>query len=494
MSSGIKRLAKETAVYGLSSILGRFLNWMLVPMYTRVFTNTGDFGVVTNLYGWTALLLVILTYGMETGFFRFINKKEEQEPMRVYSTVLASLGFTSALFFVLVMLLLQPICNGIGYGEHPEYIAMMAGIVAVDAFCCIPFAYLRYKGLAWRFAGIRLFNIFLNIALNIFFLIACPAIYESHPESISWFFRPDYGVGYVFVANVVTTLATFVMLLPYMFPAFKSRCNTALLKEILRYSFPILILGIAGIFNQTADKILFPFLFEDKDYANEQLGIYGACFKIAVVMVMFIQAFRYAYEPFIFARNKSDDNKKAYSEAMKYFIIFALFIFLGVMFYLDILKYFVGENYYPGLRVVPIVMLGEFFFGIYFNLSLWYKLIDQTEWGAYFSAAGCVATVAIIILFAPSYGYMACAWASFVCNLLMMFLSYFIGQKKFPIKYDLKSAATYFCLAAVLYALAMYPEIESEWLRLGYRTVLLLVYAGIVLKKENVLQRARISR
>lgn len=494
MSSGIKRLAKETAVYGLSSILGRFLNWMLVPMYTRVFTNTGDFGVVTNLYGWTALLLVILTYGMETGFFRFINKKEEQEPMRVYSTVLASLGFTSALFFVLVMLFLQPICNGIGYGEHPEYIAMMAGIVAVDAFCCIPFAYLRYKGLAWRFAGIRLFNIFLNIALNIFFLIACPAIYEKYPESISWFFRPDYGVGYVFVANVVTTLATFVMLLPYMFPSFKSRCNTALLKEILRYSFPILILGIAGIFNQTADKILFPFLFEDKDYANEQLGIYGACFKIAVVMVMFIQAFRYAYEPFIFARNKSDDNKKAYSEAMKYFIIFALFIFLGVMFYLDILKYFVGENYYPGLRVVPIVMLGEFFFGIYFNLSLWYKLIDQTEWGAYFSAAGCVATVAIIILFAPSYGYMACAWASFVCNLLMMVLSYFIGQKKFPIKYDLKSAATYFCLAAVLYALAMYPEIESEWLRLGYRTVLLLVYAGIVLKKENVLQRARISR
>ena len=211
-------------------------------------------------------------------------------------------------------------------------------------------------------------------------------------------------------------------------------------------------------------------------------------------MVMFIQAFRYAYEPFIFARNKSDDNKKAYSEAMKYFIIFALFIFLGVMFYLDILKYFVGENYYPGLRVVPIVMLGEFFFGIYFNLSLWYKLIDQTEWGAYFSAAGCVATVAIIILFAPSYGYMACAWASFVCNLLMMVLSYFIGQKKFPIKYDLKSAATYFGLAAVLYALAMYPEIESEWLRLGYRTVLLLVYAGIVLKKENVLQRAKISR
>lgn len=481
---GLKQLAKETAVYGLSSIVGRFLNWMLVPMYTRVFTNTGDFGIVTNLYGWTALLLVILTYGMETGFFRFINKKEEQEPMRVYSTVLASLAVTSTLFFGLVMLLLQPICQGIGYTEHPEYVAMMAGIVAVDAFCCIPFAYLRYKGLAWNFAGIRLFNIFLNIALNIFLLVVCPKLYQQHPEWIDWFYLPGYGVGYVFVANVVTTAATFLLLLPYMRPAFKVRADFSLLKTILHYSFPILLLGIAGIFNQTADKILFPFLFEDKTYANEQLGIYGACFKIAVVMVMFIQAFRYAYEPFIFARNKSSDNKKAYSEAMKYFIIFALFIFLGVMFYLDILKYFVGEHYYAGLRVVPIVMLGELFFGIYFNLSLWYKLIDETEWGAYFSAAGCIATVAIILLAGPVYGYMACAWASFACNLLMMLLSYFIGQKKYPIAYDLKSAAAYSVLTAILYAAAMLPDIRPEWLKIGYRTIFLIIYILIVWKFE----------
>lgn len=483
---GLKQLAKETAVYGLSSIIGRFLNWMLVPMYTRIFTDTGDFGIVTNLYGWTALLLVILTYGMETGFFRFINKKETAEPMRVYSTVMLSLAMTSVLFFTFAMLLLQPICRGIGYTEHPEYVAMMAGIVAVDAFCCIPFAYLRYKGLAWNFAGIRLFNILLNIALNIFFLLVCPQLWKNHPdwEWMRCFYSPDYGVGYVFVANVITTAVTFLMLLPYMLPALRAKADFNLLKSILRYSFPILLLGIAGIFNQTADKILFPFLFEDKAYANEQLGIYGACFKIAVVMVMFIQAFRYAYEPFIFARNKSSDNKKAYREAMKYFIIFALFIFLGVMFYLDILKYFVGKSYYAGLRVVPIVMLGELFFGIYFNLSLWYKLIDETEWGAYFSAAGCVATVAIILLAAPVYGYMACAWASFACNLLMMLLSYFIGQHKFPIKYDLKSAATYTLLAAVLYAAAMLPAIGGEWQRLGYRTILLLIYTCVVWKKE----------
>ena len=226
-------------------------------------------------------------------------------------------------------------------------------------------------------------------------------------------------------------------------------------------------------------------MFDDKEYATTQLGIYGACFKVAVVMVMFIQAFRYAYEPFIFAKNKSEgDNTKAYSEAMKYFIIFSLIIFLGVMYYLDILKYFVAAEYYPGLRVVPIVMLGELFFGIYFNLSFWYKLIDQTQWGAYFSTVGCIVTVLMIVLLAPSFGYMACAWASFASNLLMMVLSYVIGQKKFPIQYDLKSAMVYSVLAAVFYVAGILPQIDSEILRLGYRTLLLLVFLVIVIKRD----------
>ena len=480
----MKRLAGETAIYGVSSIVGKFLNWMLVPMYTRVLATESDFGIVTNLYAWTALLMVILTYGMETGFFRFMNKKEIKLPMRVYATTLFSLAFTSVLFMVFVFSALTPVSNFLGYGAHPEYIGMMAGIVAVDAFCCIPFAYLRYKGKAWRFAGIKLLSIFLNIILNIFFLITCPWLHTHYPEAISWFYRPDYGVGYVFVANVFTTLITLLLLIPDILPGIRAKVDGTVLKQILRYSFPILILGIAGIFNQTADKILFPFLFDDKEYANEQLGIYGACFKIAVVMVMFTQAFRYAYEPFIFAKNKSDDNKKAYSEAMKYFIIFALFIFLGVMFYIDILKYFVGPAYYPGLRVVPIVMLGELFFGIYFNLSFWYKLIDQTQWGAYFSTIGCVVTVLMIVLLAPVYGYMACAWASFASNLLMMILSYAIGQKKFPIQYDIRSAVIYGILAVLFYAAGMLPRIDSEILRLGYRTVLLLIFLAIIIRRD----------
>lgn len=480
----MKRLAGETAIYGVSSIVGKFLNWMLVPMYTRVLATESDYGIVTNLYAWTALLMVILTYGMETGFFRFMNKKEIKLPMRVYATTLFSLAMTSVFFMVLVFAALTPISHSLGYEAHPEYVGMMAGIVAVDAFCCIPFAFLRYQGRAVRFAGIKLFNIFLNIALVIFFLIACPWLYEHVPGLVSWFYVPDYQVGYIFIANVATSAVTFLLLVPDMVPGLREKASFVLLKQMLKYSFPILILGIAGIFNQTADKILFPFLFEDKDYANTQLGIYGACFKVAVVMVMFIQAFRYAYEPFIFAKNKSDDNTRAYSEAMKYFIIFSLIIFLGVMYYLDILKYIVPVEYYPGLRVVPIVMLGEFFFGIYFNLSFWYKLIDQTQWGAYFSTIGCVVTVLIIVLLAPTFGYMACAWASFASNLLMMILSYVIGQKKFPIQYDLKSAAVYGVLAVAFYAAGMLPRIDSELLRLGYRTVLLLIFLAIIVKRD----------
>ncbi|MDR1525968.1 MAG: polysaccharide biosynthesis C-terminal domain-containing protein [Tannerella sp.] len=484
MAGGMKRLAKETAIYGLSTIIGRFLNWMLVPVYTYKLESTGEYGIVTNIYGITALLMVLLTYGMETGFFRFINKKEEKEPMRVYASALYSVAFTSLLFLAGVLTFLKPASEALGYASHPEYIGMMACLAAMDAFCCIPFACLRYKNRPVRFMTIKLLNIGLNIGLNIFFLVICPEISARHPEWISWFYRPDYGVGYIFITNIFTSALTFAMLIPDMMPGFRAKFDVRRLREMLRYSFPILILGLAGILNQTADKILFPFLFDDKDYANSQLGIYGACFKIAVVMVMFLQAFRYAYEPFIFSKNKDSDNKKTYAGAMKYFIIFSLIIFTGVMFYLDLLKHLVPENYYAGLIVVPIVMLGELFFGIYYNLSVWYKLTDRTQWGAYFSIAGCAVTIVVIIGFVRHYGFIACAWASFASNLLMMLLSYFTGQRKFPVNYDLRSAFTYGLIAAICYAAGMMPQIDSIFLRLAYRTVILAVFIGIFIKKD----------
>ena len=474
----------RSVIYGLPSIIGRFLNWLLVILHTRALTGTSEYGVVSNIYGWTALLLILLTYGMETGFFRFINKKDEQEPMRIYATTIYSIAFTSSLFIALALIFLNPVSGALGYASYTEYIGMMAFIVAIDAFCCIPFAYLRYKGKAKRFASIKMITILLNIFLNIFFLVLCPKINESFPELISWFYNPAYSVGYIFIANVFTTALTFVVLIPDMLPGLRARFDRQVLGKMLRYSFPILILGIAGIFNQTADKILFPFLFDDKNHADSQLGIYSACFKIAMVMIMFIQAFRYAYEPFIFAKNKDDDSKKSYVEAMKYFIIFSLVIFVGVMFYLDILKYIIDSEYRSGLMVVPIVMLGELFFGIYYNLSVWYKLTDQTKWGAYFSITGCILTVAIIIGFVPVYGFIACAWASFASNLLMMLLSYFVGQRKFPVPYNLRSALFYGVVVAVVYFAGMMPQIESDILRLSYRTVLFLFFIGIIIKKD----------
>jgi O-antigen/teichoic acid export membrane protein len=292
-------------------------------------------------------------------------------------------------------------------------------------------------------------------------------------------------VGYIFVANVVTSVLTLLLLTPHFLTALKIKPDLQLLKKLLRYSAPILVLGIAGIFNQTADKILFPFLFDDKNIADQQLGIYGACFKIAVVMVMFIQAFRYAYEPIVFANAQQDNKHEAYAAAMKYFIIFALLIFTGVAFSLDILKLLVQPDYYPGLKVVPIVMVGEIFFGVYFNLSVWYKLTDKTTWGAVFSIIGSVVTVAIIITAVPIYGFIACAYASLISNIIMTSLSYAAGQKVMPIKYDVKSAATYSIITVAVYALGMFPTIPNVTLRLAYRAALWIAFAAFTVYREQ---------
>lgn len=485
--AGIKSLAKDTAVYGLSSIIGKFLNWLLVPFYSYMLEQTGDYGIVTELYGWTALALVILTYGMETGFFRFINN-ENYAAKQVYSTSLSILSLTSLLFIFLGFTLLPGISTGMGYAQHPEFIGMLIVVVAVDAFCSIPFAYLRYKNKALHFASIKLLMIFTNIFFNLFFIWLCPKIHRWNPALIDWFYKPDYGVGYVFVSNLISTGITLLALLPY-FIKVKFDFNPLLLKKMLRYSLPLLVLGIAGIMNQTFDKIIFTHLFEDQAYAKAQLGIYGACYKVAVIMMMFTQAFRYAYEPYIFAKHREVDNRQAYAEAMKYYIIFAFLIFLGVMFYLDILKYLIHSDYHAGLSVVPLVLLCYLFQGVFFNLSLWYKLIDRTQWGAYISLFGMVITILGNVLFVPRYGYIAAAWVSFVCFFLMMVTSWSLGQKHYPIRYDLKSAAIYTLLTAGLYLLGMFLPIEPLWLKLLFRTMLLLVFLWVLIARDLPLKQ-----
>ena len=485
--TGIKSLAKDTAIYGMSSIIGRFLNWCLVPLYTYKLA-TGEFGDVTNLYAWMALLLVILIYGLETGFFRFANDGAERDPKTVYSTCLFSLATTSAIFMGLVFLFQSPISRLLKLSEHPEYILITAAIIAMDALCALPFAYLRYLKRPIRFAALKLLFIALNIILNLFFLVVCPWIWKHAPEWINWFYDPTYGVGYILISNLLGTFIVLLALSPEIV-RIPWRFRPDLLKRILRYSFPLLILGVAGIMNQTLDKILYPMLISDPVAAKSGLGIYGANYKIAIVMVMFTQAFRYAYEPFIFAQNKGEDKRVAYAEAMKYFIIFGLFIFLGVMFYLEILRYFIDPDYFSGLQVVPIVMIAELFFGIFFNLSLWYKLTDKTQWGAYFSLFGLAITLTINIAFVPRYGYIACAWAAFTCYFAMMIASWFIGQHYYPIRYDLKGIGKYLLLALVLYVIALWIPIENQILRLSFRTILLVLYILYVIKKDLPLKQ-----
>lgn len=476
MAKGLKALAQQTAIYGMSSIIGRFLNYLLVPLYTaKLSAASGGYGVVTNIYAITALLLVVLTYGMETGFFRFVNKPEEKA-QKVYANVLISIGATSLLFVVGCLAFLSPISQFLGYEAHPEFIGMMALVVAMDAFQSIPFAYLRYQNRPLRFAFYKLLFIVMNIGLNLFFFIAAPWLYQHHPEWISWFYHPSYGVGYVFVANLICTSLVMLLFLPSLLRV-KYTFDAALLKRILKYALPILILGLAGILNQTIDKVLFPFIMGKTAEATQQLGIYGAASKVAMIMVMFVQAFRYAYEPYVFSKSNDQDSKTTYAKAMKFFIIFSLLAFLVIMFYLDIIRYLIAPDYWEGLRVVPIVMFSGIFMGIYFNLSFWYKLIDETKWGAYFSLIGCGIIVALNIILVPHYGYMACAWASFVGYFIIMLLSYVVGQKKYPIHYPLKEIAFYFVGTLALYL------INCIWLPhyLGYWSLFVLRTASVIL-------------
>lgn len=467
----------------MSSIIGRFLNYLLVPLYTaKLSAESGGYGIVTNIYAITALLLVLLTYGMETGFFRFANKSEE-DAQTVYSTTLLSVGSTSILFIALCLLFLNPIAGFLEYGSHPEFVAMMAIVVGMDAFQCIPFAYLRYKKRPIKFAALKLLFIFTNILMNIFFFVWAPALYKSNPELVSWFYDPSYGAGYAFLANLICTSFIMLLFIPDLISV-KYKFDADLLKRMLKYSFPILILGIAGILNQTADKILYPFLVDNKAEADVQLGIYGAASKIAMIMAMFTQAFRFAYEPFVFGKSRDKDSKEMYATAMKFFIIFTLLAFLTVMFYMDILKHIIRSDYWPGLRVVPIVMAAEMFMGIYFNLSFWYKLIDETRWGAYFSIIGCSVVIILNVVFVPIYGYIACAWAGFAGYATAMILSYVVGQKKYPINYDLRRIGSYTLLAIILYIPAMYIPIENMFLRLAFRTLLLCLFVAYIIKKD----------
>lgn len=480
--ANLKTLFKDTALYGMSSIVGRFLNYLLVPLYTaKIAASSGGYGVITNVYAYTALLLVILTFGMETTFFRFVNK-EGANPMRTYSTVLIMVGSVAVLFVALVLAFINPVSSFMGYSAHEEYVAVMAACVAIDAFQCIPFAYLRYKHRPWKFVALKMLFIVLNITLNIVYFVVLPAMY-SNPSTHGFaasVYDPNVGVGYVFRLNLFCT-AIITFFFWKELTGFRWVFDKILFRKMLSYSWPILLLGITGILNQTADKILFPIVSPGAE-GHVQLGIYGAAAKIAMIMAMITQAFRYAYEPFVFGSAKEKGSRDTYAKAMKYFIIFTLLAYLVVVGYLDVLKYIIGRDYWEGLKVVPVVMAAEIMMGVYFNLSFWYKLIDKTIYGAWFSGVGCVVLVLINVLLIPKYGYMACAWAGVAGYGTAMLLSYFVGQKKYPINYPLKSITVYICIAALFTAIMLYtPQSLPKALRLGINTLLIILFVAHII-------------
>ena len=465
--ANMKSLAKDTAIYGLSSIVGRFLNYLLVPLYTYYMPHdTGDYGVSTNVYAYVALILVLLTFGMETTLFRFAND-ERSKPDTVFSTAMAVVGGLTTLFLLLLFGLITPISNALGYGAHPDYLLMMGVVVAQDALQALPFSFLRFQKRAIRFASLKMLFIVLNIGLNVLYFVVLG----------------QTSVFYVFFINLLCTSFITLFFVPDLLKV-EWHFDGQLLRRMLSYSWPILILGIAGILNQVADKIIFPLVYPDPEQANILLGDYGSCVKIAMIMAMITQAFRYAYEPIVFAKSKDADKTEYYAAAMKYFIIFTLLAFLCVVGWMPLLQYIVGAEYREGLGVVPIVMAAEIMMGVYFNLSFWYKLIDKTIYGAWFSLAGCLVLLAVNILFIPKYGYWACAWGGVAGYGTAMVLSYVVGQRKNPIPYPMGDIARYVVLAAVLTTLMLLIEkhLHLGFLSLVVNTMCILGFVYVIVK------------
>lgn len=480
--SKLKSLFKDTVIYGLSSIVGRFLNYLLVPLYTaKMSVESGQYGVVTNIYAWTALLLVVLTFGMETTFFRFADK-ESGNVSKVFSMTMQVVGVLCLLFLSGVFCSIDGLSALLGYAEHPEFIQMMAVVVALDAMQAIPFGLLRFQGRPIKFASLKLLNIFSNILLNLFVFVGLPMLAREYPTVFGSLYSPDNHSYYVFLINLLCTSFITLFLIPE-FRLYRPVGDVRLLGKMFSYSWPLLLLGIAGILNLNADKILYPQLVPGQQ-GRVELSVYGASVKVAAIMAMLMQAFRFAYEPFVFGNRDKKDAKALYAQAMKYFIAIALLAFLVVVFYLDLIKYIISPDYWCGLKVVPYIMAAEVFMGVYFNLSFWYKLNDETWWGAVFSFVGCALLFAVNIIFVPRYGYMACAWASFVSYFVAMLLSYFVGQRRNPIAYDLKAIFGYLLLFAVVYVVAAILPVDNLYLRLFCNTLLLGVYVVYFVKRD----------
>ncbi len=486
----LKKLAGQSAIYGLSSIVGRFLNYLLVPLHTNIFTNPGEYGVVTELYAYISFLIIIYTYGMETTFFHFSEKFSERKH-NVFSTAMCSLVTTTFLFTGGIVLFAEPIAEMLRYGNHTEYIIYLALIIGFDAVTALPFTRLRQQNKAKKFAALKLANIGINIFFNLLFFIILPVWYRNEGGMLhaiaKVIYNPDTGVGYVFLANLLASAITFLLMVKEI-RFNRHDFDKSLLPPMMLYSVPLLIAGLAGMVNETLDRIMIKFLVPDQSNAMIQLGIYGACYKLSILMTLFIQAFRYAAEPFFFAQHNKADARSTYAMVLKYFTIVCSFIFLAIMMYIDVVKYFIGKNYWEGLHVVPVLLIANMCLGIFFNLSMWYKLSGNTRYGAYFAAGGAVVTVAFNFLLIPKLGYMGAAWTTLICYASMMIASYVTGQKKYPVPYQTVKIFLYATLAIMLYLLTVTVHHFIDMgtlLKLLLNSLVLVSYLFIISRYER---------
>ncbi len=466
----IKKLAGQTVIYGLSNMLGRFLNYLLVPLHTIVLGKF-FFGKLTFIYSSAAILLVLLTYGLETGFFRFASKKDE-DYNKVLGTSLYSIVFTTSIF-VLLSVVFKSLWQGYFDINNYRIVLFFILIIAFDVLNAIPFAKLRIDERPVKFMFIKLVGIFINIGINIFYLLLCRKLSEAGSTGfLASIYDPELVLEYVLIANLISSAVTFVILLPEIIKV-KPTFDFSLLKRLMNYSFPILLIGLAGMLNDNIDKLLIPKLINDPN-PMEQLGIYGANFKLSVLMVLFIQMFRYAAEPFFFKNSESSDAKKLYADVMNYFIIFGLIIFLGVILYLDILKHFIAKEFWEGLCVVPILLIAKLIFGILFSLAIWYKVTDKTKYGILIAGIGAVITILLNIILLPKIGYLGSAFASLLSYSVMLVVSYYLSTKHYLIKYNFKKISFYFIFAFVLLAISKINEFDSKIIYYSINTLLLL--------------------
>ncbi|TAE88246.1 MAG: polysaccharide biosynthesis protein [Bacteroidetes bacterium] len=487
--SQLKKLASQTAVYGLSQIVGRFINYLLVPLHTALF-STGEYGVNTLMYSYVTFFNVLLTYGMETAFFRFSQKHENKS--EVYSTALTSLVSSSLLFSLIFIGFSKQIASLIHVNEHPEYIIYFVLIISFDAISAIPFAFLRQQNKALKFAIIKNSSIFLNILLNLYFLLLCPYV-KSHYGFLLPFFEGEVEVGHIFMANLIASAITLPLLWKEIKQIKNAHFSKVLWKQMMQYGLPLMVVGFAGMINEALDRIIISYMYEDPNEGMRATGIYGANYKLSILMSLFIQAFRYAAEPFFFNHAANNDKKGIYAEVMNYFVLVCLVLFLSVTLYIDVFKHFINLRYWEGLNVVPILLLANMLLGIYYNLSIWYKLSDNNNKGAIISIIGAVVTLVANLLLVPVLGYTGSAWATLICYFSMVVICYLMGAKYYPIPYAVARIFFYVLLALSIYFLGNYIDSKvsyNQWFNYSIKAVIIILFVTIGLITEKRMKKA----